>query len=583
MDDTRHDSVAREEERMRVKLPKKLIICCDGTWMDSDNGWIPGKWGQPGHLQNPSNITRIARAIRPEDDHHHPQIVYYQAGLGTGLGLTNQLLGGGTGLGLAENVREAYAFLANNYSEHDGLVPNDSIFLLGFSRGAYTARTLGGFVCAMGVLRRKALPHFYECFEDWERAGDPSYKPMFFDNYYAHHDSAKDVERKKPDDALARSKDPVKREKYFEQYFNILLGLGLTQKVTINAIGVFDTVGALGIPVNPLLQRVFPFLPSFFRTYRFFDTKLHSSIHNAYHALALDERRYPFSPAVWERQENCTTNLEQVWFPGAHSNVGGSYSDAGMADITLAWMMDRLSGNMLESREDFKYHNWISFDDEYVDHWYDYQLEKDREPHHKGWARGKVYNSCTFPQSLAGQRIRSPGRYHGTFYESGKTDAKRMLVDTHEYVHSSVRARLDMGGRGVEADESATFPKGWEIRPLFAEAWRLMTGGKPATYLPHVKGGPLDGWQLKDNHAHHDAPNYDIAMSPGGLVDVHWEYKGTEKVGNTKMPEAKLGDYEMRLLRKDEVLAQRMEFSNNGWRWFKRPKNPKQHGRTMPV
>ncbi|KAI7372476.1 hypothetical protein KC336_g20635, partial [Hortaea werneckii] len=98
-----HTSVSDEEARTRVKLPKKLIVCCDGTWMDSDNGWVKGKWGQPGHLQNPTNVTRIVRAIASEDKGHHPQIVYYQAGVGTGIGLYNQLIGGGTGLGLAEN------------------------------------------------------------------------------------------------------------------------------------------------------------------------------------------------------------------------------------------------------------------------------------------------------------------------------------------------------------------------------------------------------------------------------------------------------------------------------------------------
>ncbi|KAK3072975.1 hypothetical protein LTR53_005835 [Teratosphaeriaceae sp. CCFEE 6253] len=586
MDANRTGSVSREEERMRVKLPKKLIICCDGTWMDSDNGWVPGKWGQPGHLQNPSNITRIARAIRPEDDHHHPQIVYYQAGVGTGIGLYSHLVGGGTGLGLAENVREAYAFLANNYSEHDGLVPNDSIFLLGFSRGAYTARTLGGFICAMGVLKKKAMPHFYECFEDWERAGDPRYTPMFFDNYYKHHDSIRDVDKKKPDETLARSNKPADRDTYLDQYFGILQRLGLTQRVTINATGVFDTVGALGIPLNPFLERVVTILPSYARTYRFFDTKLHNSIINAYHALALDERRYPYSPAVWERQAGCTTNLEQVWFPGAHSNVGGSYEDAGMADITLAWMMDRLAGNMLEKREEFHHHEWIKFDDDYIDHWYDCQLDwldKHREEPHRGWARGKVYDSCTFPQSLAGHKTRTPGRYHGTFYETGKTDPDRLLEDTREHVHSSVRARLDLGGRCVEADESQTFPKGWEIRPLFATVWRWLTGQRLKTYLPHVNGGPLEGWQLIDNHASHDAPNYDIATTPGKLQNVHWRSTGTAKTLGTEMPESKLGDYEMKLLQKDEALAKKMEFSNNGWQWFKRPKNPPQHGHTMPV
>ncbi|KAI7004809.1 hypothetical protein KC355_g8525 [Hortaea werneckii] len=198
-----HFPASDEEARTRIKLPKKLIVCCDGTWMDADNGWVKGKWGQPGHLQNPTNVTRIVRAIASEDKGHHPQIVYYQAGIGTGIGLYNQIVGGGTGLGLAENVREAYAFIASNYAEHDRLVPNDSIFLIGFSRGAYTARTLGGFICAMGVLKRHAMPHFYEIFEDWNRAGDPHYEPIFFKSYFRHH---KDVKPIWPSDELAKSK-----------------------------------------------------------------------------------------------------------------------------------------------------------------------------------------------------------------------------------------------------------------------------------------------------------------------------------------------------------------------------------------
>ncbi|KAK0254633.1 hypothetical protein B0A54_13626 [Friedmanniomyces endolithicus] len=582
----RHDSVAREEERMRVKLPKKLIVCCDGTWTDSINGWVNGSWGQPGHLQSPSNVTRIARAIRQEDDDHHPQIVYYQAGIGTGIGLYNHLAGGGTGLGLCENVREAYTFLANNYSEHDDLVPNDSIFLLGFSRGAYTARTLGGFICTMGILRKQAMPHFYECFEDWEHAGDKHYPPSFFTNYYKHHEDIPEVEKRRPDESLSRSGDHLDREEYFRQYFKILRDLGLTQKVTINAIGVFDTVGALGIPVNPLLQRVFPFLPSFIRTYRFFDTKLHNSISNAFHALALDEHRFPYSPAVWERQQGCTTHLEQVWFPGTHNNVGGSYADAGIADITLAWMMDRMAGNMLEKREDFRCREWIKFDDEYLDRWCHCQqdyLRKHPEDQHKGWGRGKLYDSCTLPQSLAGERKRAPGRYHATIYETGNTDPNTLLEDTQEQIHSCVRARIDLGGLAVEADETQTFPSGLEIRPLFTAFWRWLTGGKAPTYLPQAKKGPLHGWQLKDNHASHDAPNFDIAMSAGGLEDVHWEYTGAAWVGRTEMPEARLGEYEMKLLGKDEGLAGKLEFSNNGWRWLKRPKKPTRHGRTMPM
>ncbi|KAK4545236.1 hypothetical protein LTR36_003416 [Oleoguttula mirabilis] len=557
------------------------------TWQDSDNGWVPGSWGQPGHLQNPTNVTRLARAVSCEDKHHHPQIVYYQAGIGTGIGLWNHVVGGGTGMGLAENVREAYAFLASNYAEHDKLVPNDSIFLLGFSRGAFTARTLGGFICAMGILKKKAMAHFYALFEDWERAGDPAYEPMFFDNYFEHHH---DVKKIKPDAKLAKSKKD--RDVYLRHYFELLLELGLTQDVHINCIGVWDTVGALGIPVNPLLQRVFPGLPSFVRTYRWFDTRLDSDVKNAFQALALDERRFPFSPAVWERKPDCTSNLQQVWFPGSHSNVGGSYEDAGMADITLAWMMDQLAGNTMAHPEDFRAHEWIQFDEEYIKYWSDCSdqwYEKHKQEHYKGWARGKVYESNTFPQSLAGQETRVPGRYHGTDYESGKTDLKRLLANTNEQIHSSVRARIDMGARGVEPDWSQVFPHGLELRPLVVWLWRRMIGSGPRVYQPQIDG-PLHGWKLVDGHSSHADPNWEINMSPvdsrpAGLKEVQWVYEGNGKATNQAafkaMPEAKLGKYERRLLEKDQRMADKVEFTNNRWHWFRKDERRPAHGRTF--
>lgn len=598
LEHTRHLSVSDEEERNRVRLPKKLIVCCDGepffttigvraltdstigTWQNSDNGWVGG------HLQNPTNVTRIARAVSSEDKSHHPQVVYYQAGVGTGLGLYNHLVGGGTGLGLSENVREAYAFLASNYAEHDKTLrklPSDSIFLVGFSRGAFTARTLGGFICCMGILKKKAMPHFYEVFEDWEHAGDPHYEPMFFDNYFRHHD---DVTKVKPNEKLAKSKKPEDRDEYLRKYSELLLELDLTQRADINCIGVWDTVGALGIPVNPLLQRALPFLhlPSFFRTYKWFDTRLDSAVKNAFHALALDESRSPFSPAVWERKPGCTSNLQQVWFPGSHSNIGGSYEDAGMANITLAWMMDHLAGNTVEHKYGFKHHDWIQFDEQYIDHWYDCETdwyEKHQKEPYQGWARGKLYDSNTFPQSVLGQRIRGPGRYHGTFYESGTVDKNRVLENTNEFIHASVRARIDMAGRGIEPDWAQVFPHGWSIRPLIRHFWRKLFGGGHRVYQPQQKGGPLHFWKLDDGHESHRDPNLNIDMSPDGLKEVKWVFNGKGKVANPVMPEAKLGEYERALLEKDQKLAKKVEYTNNAWHWFKKNVEHPRHGWTF--
>jgi len=537
--------------------------------MDSDNGWVPGSWGRPGHLQNPTNVTRIARAIMDYDEGNHPQIVYYQAGIGTGIGLYNHLVGGGTGLGIDDNIREAYAFLASNYAERREGVESDSIFLLGFSRGAYTARSLGGLICALGVLKRHAMPHFYEMFYDWEMAGDKHHTPLFFKSYFKHHD---DVHEVQPPIKLARDKS--RRDEYLALYKQYLLDLGLTQEAEIKCIGVWDTVGALGIPVNPVFQQFFPSLPSFIRKSRWFDTRLDSKVHHAFHALALDERRSPYSPALWEKRDDCTTRLKQVWFPGAHSNVGGSYSDAGTADITLAWMMDQLAGNTTEHPDGFVHHDWIKFDNEFVNQSYDCRLNyysKHKLSAYKPWGRGKVYDSDTFPQSLAGQKMRVPGKYHRTVYETGISDPKHLLQDTNEYVHACVRVRIDLAGRGLEPDLDEGI--GMSIPKLLSFCWHQITGavGPRNLYQPQWKagrkGGPLRDWRLEDGHESHREPNLELCVKKPERCDgVRWVYEGSDKVEGRVMLEDRLGPYETLLLRKDKEVADQVLFTNNEWR-----------------
>jgi uncharacterized protein (DUF2235 family) len=121
------------------------------------------------------------RAIKPEDDKtHHPQICYYQNGLGSSGSITDHILGGGLAIGISENVREAYGFLVNNYCEADSKTKfaGDSIFLLGYSRGAFTARSVAGLVGGFGLLKKESMRFFYQIFEDWEGAGDASHKPL---------------------------------------------------------------------------------------------------------------------------------------------------------------------------------------------------------------------------------------------------------------------------------------------------------------------------------------------------------------------------------------------------------------------
>jgi hypothetical protein len=104
--------------------------------------------------------------------------------------------------------------------------------------------------------------------------------------------------------------------------------------IHVRAIGVWDTVGSLGIPDIPFLSKLG--LSQTTREYSWYDTNLSPKIHHAFQALAMDETRNPFSPAVWERLPNQTTDLRQVWFPGNHGNIGGGWDDTGMSNMTLA-------------------------------------------------------------------------------------------------------------------------------------------------------------------------------------------------------------------------------------------------------
>jgi hypothetical protein len=515
--------------------------------------------------------------------------VYYQAGIGSGIGIYDHIVGGGTGLGLEENIREAYAFLANNYRERYpegdprnlGIKP-DSIFLIGFSRGAFTARSIGGLIGAVGLLKKKAMPHFYEIFSDWENAGNPKYKPMFFDSYYEHHKEHKDW---RPSLELAHDKDRI--DIYMAEYYKILLErLDLTQEVEVKCIGVWDTVGALGIPVNPFLQRLFPFLPAFAREYSWFDTRLDPKIKKAFQALALDERRFPFSPTLWEAKDDSKTYLKQVWFPGAHSNVGGSYADAGIADVTLAWMMDQLAGNTTpHPNGDKEPLDWIAFNEDYINYWNELEgdyYEEHRLPQYRGWGMGYIYDTVYFPTSLTGTRTRTPGRYLKTVYATGKPAPGKLLENTNEFIHCSVRARMDLGGRGVEPNWDQVFPNSVSMMPWLRYFWQRITGHGPGHFKPMARGSPLYGWTLDDGHKDHSHdPVMEIDMSPNGQKEVTWVYDGKELCGRRVMPEDKLGPIELKLLEKDKH-GENIAVSNNGWKWFiRKVKESPKHGHTF--
>lgn len=263
---------------------RRLILCLDGTWNSNDKS------------TKVTNVVKLLRSIVPVAAYGTSQILYYGRGVGTAKG--DKVRGGFSGAGLDSNVIDGYRFLGNNYQ------PGDEIYLFGFSRGAYTARSLAGLINLAGIFDSSCLGAPLDQLLDIWRC-----------------DSYPD------DDARAEAIAAIDHLKRFEQ-------------VRIRCVGVWDTVGSLGIPGD--WARTLSFASRWY----FHDVHLGPHIDVALHALAIDEKRAAFPPTLWEKPKGQPLPpgqvVEQVWFPGVHSNIGGSYPDSDLSDITLDWMIKRL-------------------------------------------------------------------------------------------------------------------------------------------------------------------------------------------------------------------------------------------------
>lgn len=257
---------------------KRLVVCLDGTWNTPDQK-------DRGEIR-PSNVVKLARSVTPVAPDATVQAVFYDRGVGTDWGL-DRLTGGAFGHGITRNIEDAYRFLVNNYSD------GDDIYIFGFSRGAYTARSTAGMIRNSGLLKKRHADQFPQAYELYRDAS-------------VHPNDARAVDF---------------RSKY-------------AWEPRIKFIGVWDTVGALGVPVTGLrwLTR---------GRHEFHDVTLSSYIDNAFHALAIDEKRGPFAPTLWEAKGVEGQTIDQVWFAGVHTNVGGGYADSGLSDIAFLWMLNK--------------------------------------------------------------------------------------------------------------------------------------------------------------------------------------------------------------------------------------------------
>ena len=369
--------------------------------MNSDSGNLEGS------IAIPSNVTRIARCIKPISADGIPQVVYYHYGVGAGGGVTHRIAGF-TGAGLGEIVREGYQFISTNYTI------GDEIFIFGFSRGAFTARSIAGLIDQIGVLTKEGLPFLAEIFRDVQHKHDDNYQPKHPDIPFPNKPSATD-----PD------------------YLDELRRRGLTRPdIPIKVVGVWDTVGSLGIPKIGWLTRL-GLQPSSTKEYCFYDTALSNCVEYAFQALSLDERRYAFQPTLWEKLEGNTTTLRQVWFPGAHSNIGGGYDDQQIATISLAWMVAQCQ-------------SFIDFDLDYIlDQWD--ECEQFHEKHDekvRPWSFGYIWDGLAGVYALGGTTVRRPARYCAVDPENGR-ETDDPLIDTREYIHPCVRSRIKLRGPGI--------------------------------------------------------------------------------------------------------------------------------------
>ena len=355
-------------------MKRRLIVCADGTWNTPDET-------TDGGTPTPTNVAKLYNAIASEGG-GIAQRAHYEPGVGTAHNFWDHWFGGGIGKGIDGHILDCYKFLIQEYA------PDDDIYLFGFSRGAYTVRSLAGLIRNAGLLRREHIDYAEEAY---------------------------DLYRDRADDA--RPKAP--RATAFRLAHSHTEYADGVDSTPIECIGCWDTVGALGVPVGVLEH---------FNAgkYGFHDTSLSSRVRNAFHALAINERRAPFQPTLWRQPDrDATVNwLEQAWFVGVHANVGGGCADAGLSDTALLWMQDRVSRKTA-----------LQFDGNY--------LEKNVR---SDYLNGVLENSFKGFYLGLGEYPRTPD----------DIDSREPDTHTWEYVHRSARARWD---KVVAANEPWDAPR----------------------------------------------------------------------------------------------------------------------------
>jgi uncharacterized protein (DUF2235 family) len=281
---------------------KRIVVLIDGTWNKEGSGADTNV----AKLDSAKKIQALIKANAADGTVQH---VHYHDGVGSEGDLTQRVLGGAIGLGLKKIIQEVYQYIVTDYAS------GDELYIFGFSRGAYAARALAGLIGASGI-QRKVDANIFEV--AWQ-----------------HYRVAPAV-RKQPQTAGSNDR------KALADYNTLAAKQSFHDTRTITCVGVWDTVGSYGIPAGiglAPLARYFTLI-----TLGFHDTSFGDHIKVGLHAVAVDEHRRPFVPTFWTipKGEEPKGHVEQTWFAGAHSNVGGGYGDSGLSDQALIWMIARV-------------------------------------------------------------------------------------------------------------------------------------------------------------------------------------------------------------------------------------------------
>ncbi|SFM31305.1 DUF2235 domain-containing protein [Methylobacterium pseudosasicola] len=280
---------------------KRLVVFLDGTWNSVDSN---------------TNVWRMRALTAPKGDDGRPQLVYYGVGV-------NGFLGGVFGQGLDENIRLAYEWLIENYND------GDEIFIFGFSRGAFTARSLAGLVAIDGILKPGSPIGTSELFKRYKKGDEES------------------IWQLREADKSGGAGKLTTQERWLLKY---------SQPANVKMIGVWDTVGSLGLSTGKI--------PGFSRSsFDYLQTGLRIHILNGYHALAIDEHREDFAPTLWDVHRSndekavfatprTLSSVEQRWFVGAHANVGGGYETDLLAQAPLRWILRKAQSHGLKFRSE---------------------------------------------------------------------------------------------------------------------------------------------------------------------------------------------------------------------------------------